>query len=537
MVLRSEAAAGHAIHAMLQRLYKPLNRSGPAPGRRRETLHTLSTRAARWLPFAFAAMLLHAALMESQTLGVAAPMSGDCATTAAGAVTCRKTNGTAFAASATTGTTNASNITSGTLPVMQLPAVPASRLTGLSPSATADAMLGTVIYEKSFWSDLSDFTVMGTAPTITNGKIVWTAANNGTFVNSIALTGTGNNDDEVDMEVTVSLGSGTWNTGAAPSNYGLGIGKLATNTINAWGASLFYNTFGTSPALQFFTVNGAGGANAFAQQNAGTVTAAGSAATAGELLTLVFSQRGSRFYSFVRDVTQGIRVARNDEFALGTCSTQFPNSDRMALWNNGGSFTIQGIRVISRKRRGAALAIVGDSKAFGCNAAARELRFGSQMSALGPVSVYAGSGDTTQSVLSDLGYILAAKPKAVLLNIGRNDLANGVPAATWQANYSSIVSQLKSAGVTVVHLLPIPETAQDQTALRSYITTTFAGDAMIDAATGWNSGTMLAPDGIHPTAAGHAYLASLILASGALPATAGAAYQPPLASSVLFPTQ
>ena len=81
-------------------------------------------RAAKWLPFVAAAVLLGGALLEAQTLGVAAPMSGDCTTTSAGAVTCARTNGTAFAASATTDTTNAANLSSGTLSGARLPVIP-----------------------------------------------------------------------------------------------------------------------------------------------------------------------------------------------------------------------------------------------------------------------------------------------------------------------------------------------------------------------------------------------------------------------------
>lgn len=115
------------------------NGSSPVPGERRSTLPMFHVRAAKWLPFVFAAALLSGVPLEAQTTGLPAPVSGDCAGSATGAVTCTKTNGTAFAASATTDATNAANIASGTLNAARLPAIPATAVTGLANSATTDA--------------------------------------------------------------------------------------------------------------------------------------------------------------------------------------------------------------------------------------------------------------------------------------------------------------------------------------------------------------------------------------------------------------
>lgn len=61
---------------------------------------------------------------EAQTSGLAAPMSGDCAVSASGAVVCAKTNGAAFAPSATIDATNAANLLSGSIPLGRLGNVP-----------------------------------------------------------------------------------------------------------------------------------------------------------------------------------------------------------------------------------------------------------------------------------------------------------------------------------------------------------------------------------------------------------------------------
>ena len=392
---------------------------------------------------------------------------------------------------------------------------------------------GQVIYDKSYWTSTADFTASGSPGlSVSNGKLVTTAANAGTFANYFSLTNilssvganiSSNNDDEIDVEMTL--------TGSATSGYGIGVGKVTTNpAYNRWGAAAFFSPSSPNSA-SIYTVTAGGSVTQLGTGTVGQFTAAST-----DTVKVVYSQRGARFAGYIFDVTQGKMVSNVQDPGLATCNTSFPNSDNIGIFNNGGTYTIQSIRVISRKQANPAIALVGDSKTWGCNAVTREQRFGSMLSSLGPVAVYAGSGDTTQSVLNDLPYIVAMKPKSVLLNIGRNDLANSVATATWQANYSSIVSQLKAAGIKVTHLLPIPETTQaDQSALKTYITTTFAGDGMIDPSAGWSNSTMLSSaDGTHPSQIGHAYIASLILASGYFPATVPAVVPAPPTSAQVY---
>ncbi|MGI4854494.1 MAG: SGNH/GDSL hydrolase family protein [Janthinobacterium lividum] len=82
------------------------------------------TAAALWLPFLLGAVMFDGPRAEAQTSGLAAPMSGDCAVNAAGAVVCAKTNGAAFAPSATIDATNAANLLSGSIPLGRLGNVP-----------------------------------------------------------------------------------------------------------------------------------------------------------------------------------------------------------------------------------------------------------------------------------------------------------------------------------------------------------------------------------------------------------------------------
>jgi lysophospholipase L1-like esterase len=130
--------------------------------------------------------------------------------------------------------------------------------------------------------------------------------------------------------------------------------------------------------------------------------------------------------------------------------------------------------------------------------------------------VLAGEADRTVETVQANAYVTLLKPKTVLLNIGRNDLASGVASATWQANYQSIVANAVAAGANVVHLMPIPETTQDQSTLTAFINATYPSGLKIDVSPAWVNATHLSADGTHPNAAGHTLIKNTILANSGL---------------------
>jgi len=104
--------------------------------------------------------------------------------------------------------------------------------------------------------------------------------------------------------------------------------------------------------------------------------------------------------------------------------------------------------------------------------------------------------------------------------------------ADWRSEYESIVSEAQAAGIQVIHLLPIPESC-DQTALTTFIKTTYPNAPMIDVSQEWLP-DYLSADGSHPNQAGHAYIANQILASGIIEAGQNIVYVPPNPAS-LYP--
>jgi lysophospholipase L1-like esterase len=105
-------------------------------------------------------------------------------------------------------------------------------------------------------------------------------------------------------------------------------------------------------------------------------------------------------------------------------------------------------------------------------------------------------------------------PRRVVMCIGRNDVAAGVAPATRQANYAAMVATWEARGAEVWHLLSIPEAAYPgETAMDTWILATYPAGRIMDPKPGWNAGTMLSTDNVHPTAVGHAHVAAIVAAA------------------------
>jgi lysophospholipase L1-like esterase len=179
----------------------------------------------------------------------------------------------------------------------------------------------------------------------------------------------------------------------------------------------------------------------------------------------------------------------------------------MGFGSLGGQYEISSYVVDRQSLKYSNVICLGDSKTKHGDAVDRFAKLLEGMDRT--VEVWAGGGDRTGELKFSVPLIAAALPATVIVCMGRNDL-QGIPEATWKANYASSISQLKAANIQVVHLLPIPEYNIDQTPLKDYINTTYPSDIRIDPSIGWSNATMLMGDQIHPNASGHTHIANTI---------------------------
>ena len=126
------------------------------------------------------------------------------------------------------------------------------------------------------------------------------------------------------------------------------------------------------------------------------------------------------------------------------------------------------------------------------------------------------SGDTTQGGLSRVGWTLTPEVDAMIVALGGNDLLRGLDPAMSRANLDGILAAARDAGVPVLLVglaapgnygqeykrafdRMYPELAQAYGALHA---DSFLGPLMDAVENGAARGSLMQPDGIHPSAQG-----------------------------------
>lgn len=391
-----------------------------------------------------------------------------------------------------------------------------------SPSSVSPAILNgkvdntqSLIYFKEYWtaSDLAnDFTISGftTAPTVdANGHIVLTGGT-GTFVQQMLLTGKHYSDENVTMEVEYRQ-----KVAASSTSYGLSIGKKSSNTISGQKFSIgTYYGNGTSNVISFYNIE--------AGSVIGSQTVYTPVAQINDVLRVVYSQRASVYTGTIQNMTRAgaAPLTTSIYYSNSTAASFSPvNTGQPAIFMNGGTVEILSIKCYSTSIKRPAYMFIGDSKTARIYAGSNDGAFANLVGAYynKPMVLLAGGSDQTKDILLSIDNMLAyCVPDNAFVCIGRNDLSQSVPLATIMANYGQIVSKLKAKGVRVIHLLPLPETVQDQSTLKAAIIAAYPNDAMVDVTTGWDNTTMLSTDNVHPNTDGNRFIAKKIIDSGLL---------------------
>lgn len=129
----------------------------------------------------------------------------------------------------------------------------------------------------------------------------------------------------------------------------------------------------------------------------------------------------------------------------------------------------------------------------------------------------ATSSGTTDTLLSQAPGIIDRQPRNLVIEIGRNDVANGVLEATIEAKINSFISQIQLGvtGIKMYFLLVSPElTVYDFTTINAFLSTLDNGTDIfvIDTVTGFNT-AWLTPDNVHWLPAAHSYIAGKVIAA------------------------
>lgn len=200
-----------------------------------------------------------------------------------------------------------------------------------------------------------------------------------------------------------------------------------------------------------------------------------------------------------------------------TFATTYPNdlrannTGRFTLYNFGGTnFKVKNWSVSSDSEKYVDIVAIGDSNMYGlfCGATYSN-RYIDQSITTKSYTVLAGIGDRTADILNRIDEIIAlCKPSTIIyLNIGSNDVGSGVPQATYEAQYNSILSALSS--YTVVLGTAIARSDVDLQTLNTFISGKSGSYSIIDLFTTTKSGayqlnaTYNAGDNIHLNLAGH----------------------------------
>lgn len=346
------------------------------------------------------------------------------------------------------------------------------------------------VFNYTSFSSTGDFTTSGSW-TVSGGKLI-APANNAAYITYPEVTCVEQMTKEVKFYCTA--GSET------------GYLQLGLLTQNAWDGVSYFGCF--DPVSKKVKLFGAGQ----------TFTSSGSLTySTGDSIDLVVKKIKDTVRAIATSLNNGTKdsVSTVNTYLRVTTTWADNNTAKFCIKAGNESYAISKISWSIQSLKNADRMAIGNSITHGAFAESRAGRWGE----LAGMEINAGSSDRTTEVLLRIPQIIKLAPKKVFLLIGTNDLGYGYSSGTWQANYSSIVSQLQAAGITVICCLLLPRNDISVTTFNNWIIANYPSNYIDTYTPLWSgSGTGLkntydSGDGLHPNAAGDVVLANTIMAS------------------------
>ena len=370
------------------------------------------------------------------------------------------------------------------------------------------SQLGTIISQDySGIANLNDYTVVNPASTwaIVSGKIHTEMAAIGGFANYIYYNPYGTSildrwKQTVNLIVTKDA-----------TTIGFTIGCKSTNAISSDVYQAFCAMYvGGEGQLTIFR-NGA---------TTGEVNLIGMAISNGDSLTLVFERTFGALPQYVFTVTNNTTATTRSvthDLITGLTTTNLTNTAmKWALYNNGGKYDVSLQTIESTALKNVNRCFIGYSIPELFNAGGYANSWPAQ-AMIGNAKSYTklcSQSGHSQTFLDAMPEIISINSKIYILSgILGNDKQLGVADATADANYASIVSQIKAGvpGCRVIHILESPRNAFSMVPVNARITTLAGSDTVFDmyaltVGVGTNINAAYDTDGTHINATGQAVM-------------------------------
>jgi len=163
-----------------------------------------------------------------------------------------------------------------------------------------------------------------------------------------------------------------------------------------------------------------------------------------------------------------------------TCPTSYPigtnvpnNTSKISIFPLGGTYTITSLKYYSNEYTLSDAMLIADSKGGYCaSVLANRTKNLIVSDGFSCVLNWGSSDRTVEAVLRTSEYILF-NPRKIFIDVGCNDIRNGVPAGTWQANFNTIYNTLTAANIEVWFITPSCEGGINTLQVKTFLDANF----------------------------------------------------------------